>query len=234
MLNVKLLAKRVIMAMLLIAAIFTTFETISGVKARSLSSWVLSNGDLLAASSLYHQAHSNKSIKLSLKSVEETAEQYANTPSEEGSAPTLEGSVDWSQYPVKTVVATGYTAGVESTGKHPGHPLYGITYSGVKVKRDLYSTIAADPKVFPIGTVLFIPDYGYGVVADTGSAIKGHKIDLYYETVEEVYNEWGKKSVDVYVIQTGTGKLTEDELTAMNENESMQVFRQNYISNKQD
>ena len=42
------------------------------------------------------------------------------------------------------VIATGYTAGVESTGKGPNHPEYGITYSGVMVKRDLYSTVAAD------------------------------------------------------------------------------------------
>lgn len=70
------------------------------------------------------------------------------------------------------MTATGYTAGAESTGKSPGHPQYGITYSGVKVKRDLYSTVAADPSVFPIGTILFIPNYGYRVVADTGSKLK--------------------------------------------------------------
>lgn len=73
------------------------------------------------------------------------------------------------------VIATGYTAGVESTGKRPGHPQYGITYSGVKVRRDQVSTIAADPRLFPIGTLLYIPGYGYGVVADTGSAIKGKR-----------------------------------------------------------
>lgn len=48
-----------------------------------------------------------------------------------------------------TVVATGYTAGYESTGKRPNHPDYGITYSGVKVRRDkkTVSTIAADLKL---------------------------------------------------------------------------------------
>ncbi len=84
----------------------------------------------------------------------------------------LEEAFDWDEYPVQRVTATGYTAGAESTGKKPGDPLYGLTYSGVKVKRDLYSTVAADPSVFPIGTILFIPNYGLGVVADTGSAIK--------------------------------------------------------------
>ncbi|MCI3987286.1 3D domain-containing protein, partial [Bacillus vallismortis] len=83
----------------------------------------------------------------------------------------LEEAFDWDEYPVQQVTATGYTAGAESTGKKPGDPLYGLTYSGVKVKRDLYSTVAADPSVFPFGTILFIPNYGLGVVADTGSAI---------------------------------------------------------------
>lgn len=123
---------------------------------------------------------------------------------------------DLSRYPKVKVVATGYYAGVESTGKQPSHPLYGITYSGVKVKRDVFSTIAADPHVFPLGTVMYIPGYGYGVVADTGSAIKGHIIDLYFETIEDVFSQWGKKSVDVYIIERGNGRVTEEMLERLN------------------
>lgn len=119
-------------------------------------------------------------------------------------------------FDVVEVTATGYTAGVESTGKTPDHPQYGITFSGVKVRRDVFSTIAADRKVFPIGTVLHIPGYGYGVVADTGSAIKGKKIDLFYHTTKEVYDEWGKKKVKVRVIYKGKGKLNEKELDRLN------------------
>lgn len=107
------------------------------------------------------------------------------------------------------VTATGYYAGVESTGKKPGDKAYGITYSGVKVRRGLVSTIAADPRVFPIGTILFIPGYGYGVVADTGSAIKGRKLDLYFDTKKQIYKYWGKKDVQVRVIRKGTGKFSE-------------------------
>ncbi|MFD0717543.1 3D domain-containing protein [Paenibacillus sp. GCM10027626] len=114
------------------------------------------------------------------------------------------------------VMATGYTAGIESTGKRPGHPDYGITYSGVKVRRDYVSTIAADPAIFPIGTLLYVPDYGYAVVADTGSKIKGKKIDLYFETTKQVYAQWGKKSVKVHVLRKGEGKLTEAWLEQLN------------------
>lgn len=141
----------------------------------------------------------------------------------------LENAKDWSKYRQMEVTATGYTAGRESTGKTKGHPQYGITYSGVKVKRDIYSTIAADLRVFPIGTILFIPGYGYGVVADKGGAIKGDRLDLYYETVRDVYNQWGKKKVNVYVVKMGNGKFTEQDLVLLNEDETMQVFRAQYL-----
>lgn len=113
-----------------------------------------------------------------------------------------------------SVIATGYTAGYESTGKRPSHPQYGITYSGVKVRRDknTISTIAADLKVFPLGTILYIPGYGYGVVADKGAAIKGKKLDLYFSTTRQVFDEWGKKQVNVRVVKWGNGKLTEQML----------------------
>lgn len=141
----------------------------------------------------------------------------------------LEEAIDFEQYPKVSVVATGYTAGYESTGKTESHPQFGITFSGVQVKRDLYSTIAADLNVFPLGTILYIPSYGYGVVADKGSAIRGNKIDLYYETVQDVYNEWGKQEVEVYVIEMGNGSLTEETLNELNENEALQVFRSQII-----
>jgi 3D (Asp-Asp-Asp) domain-containing protein len=113
-------------------------------------------------------------------------------------------------------MATGYTAGPESTGKRRSHPGYGLTKSGVKVRRGKYSTIAADTNIFPIGTILFIPDYGFGVVADTGSSIKGHKIDLYFNTVKDVYEQWGKRTVEVFIIEKGNGHLDEQRLQQLN------------------
>lgn len=129
---------------------------------------------------------------------------------------TLESQTDFSPYPVKQVLATGYTAGYESTGKTPEHPEYGVTYSGVEVRRDLFSTVAADPSVFPLGTILYIPGYGYGVVADIGGAVKGDHIDLYYETVDDVYRFWGKQNVAVYVIHEGDGQVSETLLDDLN------------------
>ncbi|TCS83131.1 3D domain-containing protein [Tepidibacillus fermentans] len=132
---------------------------------------------------------------------------------------------DLSKYEKVHVVATGYTAGKESTGKDKSHPQYGITYSGVRVIRGNYSTIAADLNVFPIGTVLYIPGYGYGVVADKGSAIKGNKLDLYFETIQDVYQEWGKREVDVYVIKKGDGTLTEEVMKEYNRAEPVDAIK---------
>lgn len=143
-----------------------------------------------------------------------------------GKAGSVLETANWDNYPTKTVTATGYTAGKESTGKSPNHPMYGVTYSGVKVTRNVFSTVAADPSVFPIGTILYIPDYGYGVVADTGSAIKGDKIDLYYETVKDVYKKWGKKKVQVHVLKRGNGKLTKETMKKLNQRKPIKVYRE--------
>lgn len=141
-------------------------------------------------------------------------------------AKNIERNMKWDQYKQVTVTATGYTAGKESTGKNPKDHSYGITYSGVEVKRDVFSTIAADLNVFPIGTILFIPGYGYGVVADKGSAVKGNHLDLYFQTVDDVFKHWGKKKLNVYVIKRGTGSITAADLRDLNDQNSIQVFRE--------
>lgn len=104
---------------------------------------------------------------------------------------------------VLTVVATAYDAGFESTGKNPGDPYYGITRSGTKVRPGV---IAVDPKVIPLGSRLYIESldgkvsYGYAVAEDTGSAIKGNRIDIYYESRSDAL-KFGRKNLRVYVLE---------------------------------
>lgn len=65
-----------------------------------------------------------------------------------------------------------------------GEPwLSDTTYSGIRVRRGL---VAVDPRVIPLGSILYVEGYGYALAADTGSAIKGHRIDLYSEDAQEV------------------------------------------------
>lgn len=100
--------------------------------------------------------------------------------------------------------ATAYTASLKDTGKAPGHPLFGITATGIKAKKGI---IAVDPKVIPLHTRVYVkiegstPDYGYAIAADVGGAIKGNKIDLYYDSQDYV-NRFGVKRVKVYILST--------------------------------
>jgi 3D (Asp-Asp-Asp) domain-containing protein len=97
---------------------------------------------------------------------------------------------------------TAYTAGVESTGKTPASPLYGITYSGSKAEEG--RTIAVDPSVIPLGTLVYIDGVGVRKAEDTGSAVRGAKIDIFMEDVGQALNFGVKRNVKVYVLSTET------------------------------
>lgn len=96
------------------------------------------------------------------------------------------------------VTLTAYTAGYESTGKTPSHPAYGITSSGTRVKENL--TIAVDPEVIPMGSLVYIEGIGIRRAEDTGSAIKGSRIDVYIPDLKEALEFGVKKNVKVYVL----------------------------------
>lgn len=90
------------------------------------------------------------------------------------------------------VVATAYT---NDFG-------FGITASGSKVRRDTngYSSIAVDPRVIPMGSKLYVPGYGYGIAEDTGGAIKGNRLDLFFSSEKDCYN-WGVRNIKVYILK---------------------------------
>lgn len=92
--------------------------------------------------------------------------------------------------------STAYDPGPISTGKRPGDPGYGITASGM---RAVFGVVAVDPRVIPMHSRLYIPGYGYAVAADTGGAIKGNRIDLFYPTYGEAI-QWGRRTIPVYLL----------------------------------
>ncbi len=211
---------------LFLLAFWITISSISNVTYTDLA--LMLKKDHLVSANVFYAGHAEyRKIALQEKQLKVLKKQkrYVSSVQIEGPK-SVEEAINIESYPKATVVATGYTAGIESTGKTSDHPQYGITYSGVKVKRDLYSTIAADLDVYPVGTIMWIPDYGFGVVADKGGAINGNKIDLYFHTVEDVYSQWGKREVDVYIIEKGSGVLSEEVLQRLNENKALQVFRE--------
>jgi uncharacterized protein YabE (DUF348 family) len=97
--------------------------------------------------------------------------------------------------------ATAYTADYISTGKSPGDKGFGITATGTVARRNNYSSsVAVDPRVIPLGTKLYVEGYGYAIAEDTGGAIKGNRIDLFFNSSSQA-NEWGVKWVNVYVAE---------------------------------
>lgn len=79
-----------------------------------------------------------------------------------------------------TVVASGYS-------------MHGHTATGAPTG---WGVVAVDPSVIPLGTHMTVPGYGEAVAADTGSAIKGAIIDLWFPTVE-MARAWGRRSVTI-------------------------------------
>lgn len=114
----------------------------------------------------------------------------------------LEKAQDFSYSNVITCNATAYDLSFQSCGKRPGDPGYGITASGTHAK---YGTVAVDPRVIPLGTRMYIESadgsfvYGYCVAEDTGGAIKGNKVDLFFNTYDECM-QFGRRSVNVYIL----------------------------------
>lgn len=107
---------------------------------------------------------------------------------------------------INNVTLTAYTAGVASTGKSTEHPQYGITSTGTRVMEG--RTIAVDPKVVPLGWWVYIDGLGFRRAEDTGSAVKGNVIDVYFDS-NAYANRFGmKRGYTVYVI--GPKKPTAD------------------------
>lgn len=79
----------------------------------------------------------------------------------------------------------------------------GVTATGTVPVRDPngISTIAVDPRVIPLGSLVYVEGYGKAVAADTGGAIKGNIVDVYVKSEAEAYNNWGRKyNVPVYIL----------------------------------
>ena len=80
--------------------------------------------------------------------------------------------------------------------------LPGRTASGMRVAKGI---IAADPRVLPLGTRVRLeagPYSGEYIVADTGSAVKGRKIDVWVPSYREACR-FGRRNIKLSVLSYG-------------------------------
>lgn len=93
-------------------------------------------------------------------------------------------------YKSMEIVATAYCPCEKCCGKTDG-----ITSTGVKAKEN--HTIAADPNILPYGTEILC-GMGEFVVEDCGGAIKGNRVDFFFDTHEEAL-KFGRQEFSIWV-----------------------------------
>lgn len=96
------------------------------------------------------------------------------------------------QYKTETFVLTAYCACVKCCGKSDG-----ITATGVRAREGV--TVAADTRKLPFGTKIYIDGVGERIVQDRGGAIKGNRIDVYFDTHQEALN-FGRQTKQVTIL----------------------------------
>ena len=91
--------------------------------------------------------------------------------------------------PVAAPAAPGSAITVTATG----YSLPGNSSTGLPIGPGV---VAVDPSVIPLGTRMTIPGYGEGIAADTGSAVTGYTIDLWFPTLTDAL-AWGRRTVTI-------------------------------------
>jgi 3D (Asp-Asp-Asp) domain-containing protein len=61
-------------------------------------------------------------------------------------------------------------------------------------------TVAVDPEIIPLGSLVWIEGWGWLVAEDTGGLIKGKIVDIFMENESDAL-EWGRRKVLVYAQQ---------------------------------
>jgi 3D (Asp-Asp-Asp) domain-containing protein len=98
---------------------------------------------------------------------------------------------------VSTPLTIASTGSRTLTVSSSGYALRGRTATGIPTGPGV---VAVDPSVIPLGTRMSIPGYGIGIAADTGGAIQGSTIDLWFPTTAQAL-QWGRRTVTITMLQ---------------------------------
>ncbi len=97
-----------------------------------------------------------------------------------------------------TVVATAYCSCKSCCGIYAENRPNGVVYTASGAVAKANHTIAVDTSVIPFGTKVIINGNTY-VAEDTGSAIKGNKIDIYFDNHSDAL-KWGRRTIEIEVV----------------------------------
>ena len=97
--------------------------------------------------------------------------------------------------------ATGYAIGAPyNTITKLGQPVINRSFMNVG-GIDIF-TIAVDPKIIPLGSLVYIDSLGLGLATDTGRKIKGMLIDICFTNMDEAM-KWGRRDVEIFILRRG-------------------------------
>ncbi|PFJ06059.1 cell wall-binding protein [Bacillus cereus] len=101
------------------------------------------------------------------------------------------------------VTATAYTSDPSENGYAPGQQVFSAWGPGGKgynlTANPGMKLIAVDPAVIPLGSTVYVEGYGTAIAGDTGSAIKGHRIDVLMPD-KGSSSRWGRRTVKVTIL----------------------------------
>ena len=128
--------------------------------------------------------------------VQQAQQKSAELTAQRAAAPSAEAqpiAQDAADTPAPTVATPAPSGGHTITVSSTGYSLPGHTATGLPVG---WGVVAVDPSLIPLGTKLTIPGYGEGVAADTGGAVRGATIDLWFPTLAQA-RAWGRRTVTI-------------------------------------
>ncbi|WP_074593327.1 cell wall-binding protein EntB [Bacillus cereus] len=127
---------------------------------------------------------------------EEKAREIAKAKEEERAKETSKNNIQSAKREL-TVVATAYTADPSENGTYGGRVLTAMGHD--LTANPNMRIIAVDPKVIPLGSKVWVEGYGEAIAGDTGSAIKGNRIDVLMGSKSKAMN-WGRQTVKVKIL----------------------------------
>lgn len=113
------------------------------------------------------------------------------TPVHTANPAEIENAVQYTE----TFTVTAYCACYDCCGKNENNPHYGVTATGTKATAG--RTVAVDPTVIPYGSTVIIDGHSY-IAEDTGGAVKGKRIDIYFDNHDEAL-KFGRRELEVTI-----------------------------------